>query len=88
MLAYSHTFGRVTSAQGLTPVTATAVTVIQQKVLMDSTKFLQRRSQKPFTSRVPLTQLIVTKLYIFMLYCKEFFPPPTKVRGFQNQGDL
>ena len=20
-----------------------------------------------------------------MLYCKEFFPPPTKVRGFQNK---
>ena len=58
MVAYSATCGRVTSGASLTPVTATIVTVILQKMLLDS-KILQRHSQKPFTSRVPLTQLII-----------------------------
>jgi hypothetical protein len=85
MLAHGHTFGRVTSGQALTPVTATVVTVISQQCRGIGYKLYQRHSTKPFTSRVSFAQLIVLKIYRVILNCKGFFPSPTEVRGFQNQ---
>ena len=58
MVAHGSTFGRVTSGSSLTPVTATAVTVISQQCRGIGYKLYQRHSTKPFTSWVPLAQPI------------------------------